>query len=884
MEREMKKDLEMEKSYRHADVESRLYEIWEREGYFHANPNSGKPPYCIVIPPPNITGKLHMGHALDETLQDALVRYKRMQGYETLWLPGTDHASIATEMKIVEQMASEGLTKQDIGREAFLKRAWEWREQYGMTIASQLRYLGSSCDWARERFTMDEGCNRAVLRVFVALYDKGLIYRGDRIINWCPTCKTALSDAEVEYEEQHSYLWHVRYDAPDNSYSITVATTRPETMLGDTAVAVHPEDTRYLALVGKTVFIPVVGREIPIIADEYCEMTFGTGAVKITPGHDPNDFEVAQRANLPVLRVLTDDGHISEDGGKYAGMDRLACREALVAELEACGNLIKREPYTHNVGVCYRCHATVEPIVSKQWFMSMKPLATPAIEAVREGRIRFVPARFEKTYFNWMENIRDWCISRQLWWGHRIPAWYCGACGETIVRETAPATCPSCGKAVLHQDEDVLDTWFSSGLWPFSTLGYPDDTDEIRRFYPTSTLVTGYDIIFFWVARMIVMGLEFMHEVPFDTVFVHGMVRDSQGRKMSKTLGNGIDPLEIIHTYGADPLRFSLLTGVSAGNDMRFYKEKVESAANFCNKVFNASRFVSMHAGKLPQTPIDPAMLELSDKWILHRLNQIIDEVSGNLDGYELGLATQKIYDFIWSEFCDWYIELIKPRLNDEQSEGIAVSVLLHVLGSCLKLLHPFMPFITEEIYTKLWPEPTIVLSAWPRRDNRFAYPAEAALMNGIMELIRAIRNLRAERKLPPGQRIEMHLLVGEGDKRAFCDMSQCIARLTGAEKLSVCTEEPPAKKGDIRIVSERADAIIPLASLVDIEAEIQRIRIEMDRLQAEETRHDEKLENESFISKAPERVVAEERRKLLLCREMLLKLSHQLQDYSAES
>jgi len=870
---------EMAKAYHHKDVEGRLYETWEKKGYFRAKPMSGKPPYCIVIPPPNITGRLHMGHALDETLQDVLVRYKRMCGYETLWLPGTDHASIATEMKIVEQMSLEGLTKKDIGRDAFLERAWDWRNQYGKAIVGQLRYLGSSCDWERERFTMDEGCSRAVLKVFVALYNKGLIYQGDRIINWCPHCKTSLSDIEVEYEEQSSHLWHVRYDAPDKSYSITIATTRPETMLGDTAVAVHPDDERYQALIGKTVIIPAVGREIPIVADAYCEMDFGTGAVKITPGHDPNDFEVGQRTGAPVLRVYTDDGHINEHGGKYAGMDRFDCRKAIVAELEASGNLIKVEPYTHNVGTCYRCHATVEPIVSKQWFMKMKPLAEPAIAAVRDGRIRFVPERFEKTYFNWMENIRDWCISRQLWWGHRIPAWYCDTCGETIVQETAPARCPKCGSADLRQDEDVLDTWFSSGLWPFSTLGYPEQTEELKYFYPTATLVTGYDIIFFWVARMIVFGLEVMREIPFDTVFVHGIVRDSQGRKMSKSLGNGIDPLEIIEQYGADSLRFSLLSGVSSGSDMRFYQEKVEAASNFCNKVYNAARFALMNAGDTPPGAIDPAKLTVPDRWILHRLNQIIAEVSANLDGYELGLATQKIYDFIWSEFCDWYIELVKPRLYEGQDKDTAIGVLLHVLSCCMKLLHPFMPFITEEIFTQISTEETVMQSAWPLRDERFDFPADAAMMDSIMELIRAIRNLRAEMKVPAGQKLKLHLIVKTADEATFIGMRTNIARLAGAEQLTIGTEGVASEKGDMRIVTARAEAIIPLASLIDIAAEIARINKEIARLEAEIQRQEGKLMNRGFVDKAPQQVVEEERRKLSINQEMLKKLTKRLED-----
>ncbi|MEG1755069.1 MAG: valine--tRNA ligase [Clostridia bacterium] len=865
---------EMEKTYDHARVESRLYEKWERNGYFHAQPNSGKPPYTIVIPPPNITGKLHMGHALDNSLQDVLIRYKRMCGYEALWLPGTDHASIATEVKIVEQMAKEGLTKKEIGREAFLKRAWDWRNEYGKTIVKQLRYLGSSCDWERERFTMDEGCNQAVTKVFVELYNKGLIYRGDRIINWCPACKTALSDAEVEYEEQSSNLWHVRYDAPDKSYSITVATTRPETMLGDTGIAVHPEDPRYQDIIGKMVVIPAVGRAIPIVADAYCEMEFGTGAVKITPGHDPNDFEVAQRTNLPVMRVFTDDGHINELGGKYVGMDRFACRKAIVADLEACGALLKIEPYAHNVGTCYRCHTTIEPIVSKQWFVDMKPLAKPAIEAVRNGDIKFVPERFDKTYFNWMEHIRDWCISRQLWWGHRIPAYYCDSCGETVVSATTPEKCPKCG-CPLRQDEDVLDTWFSSGMWPFSTLGYPKETEELKYFYPTSTLVTGYDIIFFWVARMIVFGLEVMHERPFDTVFVHGIVRDAQGRKMSKSLGNGIDPLEIIDKYGADSLRFSLLTGNSAGTDMRFYWEKVEAARNFCNKIYNAARFVLMSAVENAPTVPVTANLEIADKWILNRLNMVIGEVTANLDAFELGLAAQKVYDFIWTEFCDWYIEIAKPRLygEDAAAKSLVSSVLTYVLGSSMKLLHPFMPFITEEIYTQLSDEETIMRSAWPTINGTFSYPNETAHMETLMELIRSIRNLRAEMKVPPAQKIDVRLIVTEATKDVFSSMSAYLIRLAGAAQVSVSTQAGDIPKSDLHIVCEGIGAVIPLASMIDTEKEKARIAKEIERLSGDIARAQGKLNNAGFVAKAPQAVIDEEKRKLEAANEMIEKL-----------
>ena len=872
---------ELAKNYDHSAVEAKWYKKWEENGYFHAKVNPDKEPYCIVIPPPNITGKLHMGHALDETLQDVLIRFKRMCGFETLWLPGTDHASIATEVKIVEQLAQEGLKKTDLGREEFLRRAWQWRNDYGTTIVKQLRFLGSSCDWERERFTMDEGCNQAVLKVFCDLYNKGLIYRGDRIINWCPHCKTALSDAEVEYEEQDSHLWHVRYDAPDGSYSITVATTRPETILGDTAIAVHPEDPRYQDIIGKTVIVPVVGREIPVVADEYCEMEFGTGAVKITPAHDPNDFEVGQRKNLPIIRVFTDDGHINELGGKYEGLDRYECRKAIVADLEASGNLVKIEKHAHNVGTCYRCHDTIETIVSKQWFVSMKPLAKPAIEAVRNGEIKFVPERFSKTYFNWMENIRDWCISRQLWWGHRIPAYYCDDCGETIVSPTAPQCCPKCG-GKLHQDEDVLDTWFSSGMWPFSTLGYPMETEELKYFYPTNTLVTGYDIIFFWIARMIVFGLEVMHEKPFDTVYVHGIVRDSQGRKMSKSLGNGIDPLEIIEKHGADALRFSLITGNSAGNDMRFYWEKVEAAGNFCNKVYNAARFVLMNLDEDAGMPCDPSKLEIADKWILSRLNSIVKEVTDNLDHYELGLAAQKVYDFIWTEFCDWYIELAKSRLYGEDTEGKknVSRVLVQVLSKALQLLHPFMPFITEEIYTKLpGAGETVMLSDWPKYDEALTYADECALMENVMEIVRSVRNVRAEMQVAPTQKISLKLVVSAENIARYEGVMQDVMKLMGADSVSVCGEAGDVDKNDVHLITTQAEAFIPLASLIDINKELERVQKEIDRAKGDILRAESKLNNESFVAKAPEKVVAAEREKMEQAKQLLEKLETRLAD-----
>ena len=868
---------DMPKAYDHSTVENRLYERWEKNGFFRAEPNPKKEPYCIVIPPPNITGQLHMGHAIDETLQDALIRYKRMAGFETLWLPGTDHASIATEVKIVEQMHREGLDKRDLGREGFLERAWAWKREYGGKIVEQLKKLGSSCDWARERFTMDEGCSRAVTKVFVELYNKGLIYRGDRIINWCPECKTALSDAEVEYEEQSSHLWHVRYDAPDRSYSITCATTRPETILGDTAVAVNPGDPRYKDIVGKTVIVPVVGREIPIVADEYVEMDFGTGAVKITPAHDPNDFEVGARHNIPALRVFTDDGFINEQGGEFAGLDRFECRKIFVERLREVGALVKLEPYSHNVGTCYRCHHTVEPLISKQWFVDMKPLAKPAIEAVRKGEVKFVPERFDKTYFNWMENIRDWCISRQLWWGHRIPAYYCEACGETVVAEAAPGICPKCGAASFRQDEDVLDTWFSSGLWPFSTLGWPDRTPELDYFYPTSTLVTGYDIIFFWVARMMVFGYEVMGARPFDTVYIHGILRDEQGRKMSKSLGNGIDPLEIIRDYGADSLRFSLVTGNSAGNDMRYQQKKVEAARNFCNKVYNATRFVLMNLGNADIGGIDLMALDMADKWVLSRTNEIVREVTANLDGFDLNLAAQKIYDFIWTEFCDWYIELAKPRLNgeDEKAKANVRAILVKVLADSLKLLHPFMPFITEELYLNLpGAEETVMRAAWPKYDPELAFPAEAEAMESVMDLIRAIRNIRAEMGVPPARRASITLVPHEGkDAAALEACIPYILKLGGAESARVQPDKTGIAKNAVSAVSARAEAFIPLADLVDIEKEKERLGKEAERARADIARIEAKLANEGFVAKAPARVIEEERAKLENYRTMLAKL-----------
>ena len=872
---------ELPKTYDHSDVESRLYEKWEKKGYFHAEANPEKKPYCIVMPPPNITGKLHMGHALDNTLQDSIIRYKRMNGYETLWLPGTDHASIATEVKIVTEMAKEGIDKRDIGREAFLKRAWEWRREYGGTIVKQLRKMGSSCDWERERFTMDEGCNRAVTKVFVDLYKEGLIYRDDRIINWCPVCQTALSDAEVEYEEQASHLWHVRYDAPDKSYSIICATTRPETIPGDTAIAVNPEDERYGDLIGKTVVVPIVGREIPIVADEYVEKEFGSGAVKITPCHDPNDFEVGVRHNLPRIRVFTDDGHLNELGAPYTGMTTMECRKAIVADMEKSGNLVKIEDYAHNVGVCYRCHNTVEPLTSLQWFVSMKPLAKEAIRVVEEGEVKFVPERFNKTYFNWMYNIRDWCISRQLWWGHRIPAYYCENkdCGHIEVTLDPPEKCPVCG-AKVHQDEDVLDTWFSSGMWPFSTLGWPDKTPELEYFYPTSTLVTGYDIIFFWVARMIVFGTKVMGKIPFDTVYVHGIVRDELGRKMSKSLGNGIDPLEIIKDYGADSLRFSLVTGNSAGNDMRFSNKKVEAARNFCNKVYNASRFVQMNIGDEKIGDIDMAKLDIADKWILHRLNAVAGEVTSNMDNFELNVAAQKVYDFIWTEFCDWYIEMAKPRLygDDESAKANVKAILVRVLGDSMKLLHPFMPFITEELYQSLPnAEETIMRASWPKYTNDFQFAEEAEEMEGVMDVIRSIRNLRAEMNVPPARRTAVYMVTPAENAPAFEMARAYLMKLAGAENVIVQQDKNGIPKGAVNAVCAMGEAFIPLDQLIDIDKEIERVNKEINRMKGEVARAEGKLSNPGFVAKAPEKVINEEKGKLEVAKDMLSKLEHRL-------
>ena len=849
----MAKDLA--KQYDPKDVEDRIYQFWLDGKYFHAKCDPDKKPYTIVIPPPNITGQLHMGHALDNTLQDILIRYRRMQGYDTLWLPGTDHASIATEAKIVEAMRQEGITKEDIGREGFLKRAWEWKEKFGGRIIEQLKKMGSSCDWDRERFTMDEGCSKAVKEVFVNLYNKGLIYRGERIVNWCPHCLTSISDAEVEYEDQAGHFWHLRYPFKDGSGYLELATTRPETMLGDTAVAVNPNDERYKDIVGKTLILPIVHREIPVIADDYVEMDFGTGCVKITPAHDPNDFEVGLRHNLEIIDTFTDDAHIKPEWGKYAGMDRMEARKAIVEDLEKEGAIVKIEDYSHNVGVCYRCHSTIEPKVSKQWFVKMEPLAKPAIECVKKGDVKFVPERFDKTYYHWMENIKDWCISRQLWWGHRIPAWYCDDCGEVVVSKEAPTVCPKCGSEHLTQDPDTLDTWFSSALWPFSTLGWPDKTPELAHYFPTSTLVTGYDIIFFWVARMIFSSVENMHDRPFDTVFIHGIVRDAQGRKMSKSLGNGIDPLVVIDQYGADALRFTLATGNSPGNDMRFSDEKVGASRNFANKLWNAARFILMNLGEDEKAPHIPDELALEDKWILSLFNNLTKEVTDNLDKFELGIAVQKLYDFIWDVFCDWYIEISKIRLNsgDEKAAQTARDMLVYIMSNTLKLLHPFMPFITEEIWQTLPHEgESIMISDWPVYKEEFDFSVEEQEMDRIMEAVRAIRNRRAEMNVPPSKKAKYFIATAYKDTFEKAGIFM--------QRLASCSEAEIGDSfeidGAVCIVTADAKIYIPLGELVDFDQEIARLNKEKEKVLKDLEFIDKKLNNENFVAKAPKAVV----------------------------
>ena len=872
---------ELDKNYNPSEIEGRIYEKWLEHKYFHAEPDRLKKPFTIVMPPPNITGQLHMGHALDNTLQDILIRFKRMQGYEALWVPGTDHASIATEVKVVEAIAKEGLTKESLGREKFLERVWDWKKEYGGRIVSQLKKMGSSADWDRERFTMDEGCSKAVKEVFVNLYNKGLIYRGKRIINWCPCCHTSLSDAEVEYEEQAGHFWHLRYPLSDGSGYIEMATTRPETMLGDTAVAVNPDDDRYKDYVGKTVILPIVHREIPIIADSYVDMEFGTGVVKITPAHDPNDFEVGLRHNLAVINVLTDDAKIVDDYPKYAGMDRYEARKAIVEDLKAEGALVEIEDYSHNVGTCYRCHTTVEPRVSLQWFVKMEDLAKPAIEAVKSKETKFVPEHFDKTYYHWLENIKDWCISRQLWWGHRIPAFYCDDCNETVVTKDAAPVCPKCGKP-MRQDPDTLDTWFSSALWPFSTLGWPDKTEDFEYFYPTSTLVTGYDIILFWVIRMMFSGIEHTGKAPFNTVLIHGLVRDSQGRKMSKSLGNGIDPLEVIDKYGADALRLTLVTGNAPGNDMRFYWERVESSRNFANKVWNASRFIMMNLDKAEVKDVSLDKLTDADKWILSKVNTLAAEVTDNMENYDLGVAVSKIYDFIWEEFCDWYIEMVKPRLyNDEDdTKAAALWTLKTVLINSLKLLHPYMPFITEEIFCNLSDEESIMISSWPVFKDEWNFKDEEKAVETIKEAVRGIRNTRTGMNVPPSRKAKVYV-VTQDDAVAdiFIKGKVFFTTLAYASDVTIQSDKSGIDDDAVAVLIPKASLYIPFAELVDIEKEIERLKSEEKRLEGELKRVNGMLGNEKFVSKAPAAKIQEEKDKLekytLMMQQVKERLAH---------
>ena len=867
---------ELPKTYDPKAVEDKLYSFWNDSGFFHAEVNPKKKPYTIVIPPPNVTGQLHMGHAFDETLQDILIRTKRMQGYEALWMPGTDHAGIATQIKVEENLRKEeGKTRYDLGREEFLKRVWDWKHKFGNRIISQLKKLGSSCDWERERFTMDEGCSKAVREVFVNLYNKGLIYKGHRIINWCPHCATALSDAEVEYETQPGKLWHIRYPLADGSGDLVVATTRPETFMGDTGVAVNPNDERYKHLIGKTCILPIMNREIPIFGDEYVDMEFGTGCVKVTPCHDPNDFEMGQRHNLEQILVFNEDATVNANGGKYEGMDRYECRKAVVKDLEEGGYLVKIEDHEHNVGTCYRCGTTVEPMTSAQWFVKMAPLAKPAMDVVNEGKTRFVPDRFSKTYLRWMENVHDWCISRQLWWGHRIPAFYCDDCGEMTVSKTDVHTCPKCGGTHIRQEEDVLDTWFSSALWPFSTLGWPDKTPELDYFYPTSTLVTGYDIIFFWVARMIFSGVEHMGETPFKTVYIHGLVRDAQGRKMSKSLGNGIDPLEVIDQYGADALRFTLATGNSPGNDMRFSDERVQASRNFCNKIWNASRFIQMNLtidkDKAVQLPAD---LALEDKWIVSKFNTLVADVTRNIDQYELGLAASKLNDFIWENFCDWYIEIAKTRLQtgDENVQ----KVLCYVLSGAMQLLHPFMPFITETIWQALPHEgPSVMVSSWPEYDEKLNFSVEEAQMESLMDAVRAIRNRRAEMNVPPSKKAKVLILTEKKD--TFSAGAGFFPKLAYASEIELIDAVPADAAKMASVVTGDAQIYMPMGDLIDFEAERARLGKEKSKVEADIDFVMKKLNNPKFVDKAPEKVVAAEREKADKLRERLAKLEESI-------
>ena len=871
---------ELEKNYSPA-IEDRLYEKWLNKKYFHAEVDRSKKPFTIVMPPPNITGQLHMGHALDNTMQDILIRYKRMQGYNALWQPGTDHASIATEVKIIDALKEQGIDKKELGREKFLERAWEWKEEYGGRIVSQLKKLGSSADWDRERFTMDEGCSKAVQEVFIKLYEKGYIYKGSRIINWCPVCKTSISDAEVEHEEQNGHFWHIKYPVVGTDEFIQIATTRPETLLGDTAIAVHPEDERYTHLIGKMARIPIVNREIPIIADTYVDKEFGTGCVKITPAHDPNDFEVGKRHNLPEICVMNDDATINENGGKFAGMARYEARKVLVEELKELGYLVKIEDHAHNVGTHDRCSTTVEPMIKQQWFVKMDEMAKPAIEALKNGSLKFVPERFNKIYLHWLESIRDWCISRQLWWGHRIPAYYCEDCGEVVVAREMPQTCPKCGKNHFVQDEDTLDTWFSSALWPFSTLGWPEKTEELDYFYPTDVLVTGYDIIFFWVVRMVFSGIEQTGKTPFNTVLIHGLVRDSQGRKMSKSLGNGIDPLEVIEKYGADALRMTLMTGNAPGNDMRFYWERVEASRNFANKVWNASRFIMMNMEKADISNVTEADLTMPDKWILSKVNNLAKEVTDHLDNFDLGMALQKVYDFVWEEFCDWYIEMVKPRLWSEEdtTKAAAIWTLKTVLIESLKLLHPYIPFITEEIFCNLQEEEeSIMISKWPEFKENWNFAVEEKAVETIKDAVRSIRNVRTSMNVPPSKKAKVFVVSEKEDVRQIFEESKIFFAMLGyASEVVVQDNKDGIGEDAVSAVTADATIYMPFAELVDIEKERERLQKEEERLTKEIARSHGMLNNEKFMSKAPEAKVQEEKEKLAKYEAMMEQVKERL-------
>lgn len=874
--------MEISTTYNPKSFEDRIYKEWEENGYFKAQPNPNKVPFTVVIPPPNITGQLHMGHALNDSIQDSIVRFKRMQGYETLWLPGTDHASIATEVKIVDALKQEGLTKEQIGREEFLVRAWAWKEKYGGRIVEQLKKLGSSCDWSRLAFTMDERCNRAVKEVFVNLYEKGLIYQGKRIINWCPVCKTALSDAEVDYTEEQSGLWHVKYQVKGEDRYVVVATTRPETMLGDVAVAVNPKDERYKDLVGKTLILPIVNREIPLVQDSYVELDFGTGAVKITPAHDPNDFEVGLRHNLPVIKTMNDDGTMNEEAGKYQGLDRFECRKQIVNDLEKLGLLEKTEAYAHNVGHCYRCSTIVEPIISKQWFVKMKPLAKPAIDVVKKKSIKFTPERFTKIYYNWMTNIRDWCISRQLWWGHRIPAYYCDDCGEMTVSKHDISVCPKCNSKKVRQDEDVLDTWFSSALWPFSTLGYPEATEDLKYFYPTDLLVTAYDIIFFWVARMIFSGLEHTNRIPFKDVLIHGLVRDAQGRKMSKSLGNGIDPLEIIDEYGADTLRYALLGGIAPGSDTRFSKDKIEGCRNYINKIWNASRFVLMNCEGKKIKDIENVKLNLADKWIISRLNNTVKKVTLNMEKYEIGLACSVLQDFFWNDFCDWYIELSKPYLygTDENKKADVLSVLIYVLKNTLKLLHPYIPFITEEIYQHIpGVKESIMVSNYPRYNSKLAYRKDAEDCKYVMSIITAIRQIRADTGCAPSKKVDLYIVTEK--KRLIEKASIYVEKLANIGSVKFIESKDEITVKTVSVVLDKTSLFVPLGELVDLEKEVIRLNAELEKVESEIARANGKLANNGFLAKAPKALVDQEREKLNKYIDMRKKIKANIKEIS---